>query len=45
MLTPIAIRVLFTDSVGKRKLQVGKFYYFLNGFEIQENGCIHIEEM
>ena len=45
MLTPIAIRVLSTDSVGKRKLQVGKFYYFLNGFEIQENGCIHIEEI
>lgn len=45
MLTPIAIRVLSADSVGKRKLQVGKFYYFLNGFEIQENGCIHIEEI
>ena len=45
MLTPIAIRVLSTDSVGKRKLQVGKFYYFLNGFEIQENGCIHIKEI
>ena len=45
MLTPIAIRVLSADSVGKRKLQVGKFYYFINGFEIQENGHIHIEEM
>lgn len=45
MLTPIAIRVLSADSVGKRKLQVGKFYYFLSGFEIQENGHIHIEEM
>ena len=45
MLTPIAIRVLSADSVGKRKLEVGKFYYFLSGFEIQENGHIHIEEM
>lgn len=45
MLTPIAIRVLSADSVGKRKLEVGKFYYFLSGFEIQENGNIHIEEM
>ena len=45
MLTPIAIRVLSADSVGKRKLQVGKFYYFLSGFVIQENGYIHIEEM
>lgn len=45
MLTPIAIRVLSADSVGKRKLQVGKFYYFLSGFAIQENGYIHIEEM
>ena len=45
MLTPIAIRVLTADSVGKRKLEVGKFYYFLSGFEIQENGNIHIEEM
>ena len=45
MLTPIAIRVLSADSVGKRKLQVGKFYYFINGFEIQDNGHIHIEEM
>ena len=45
MLTPIAIRVLSADSVGKRKLEAGKFYYFLSGFEIQENGHIHIEEM
>lgn len=45
MLTPIAIRVLSADSVGKRKLEVGKFYYFLSGFEIQENEHIHIEEM
>ena len=45
MLTPIAIRVLSADSVGKRKLEVGKFYYFLSGSEIQENGNIHIEEM
>lgn len=45
MLTPIAIRVLSAYSVGKRKLEVGKFYYFLSGFEIQENGNIHIEEM
>lgn len=45
MLTPIAIRVLSADSAGKRKLEVGKFYYFLSGFEIQENGNIHIEEM
>ena len=45
MLTPIAIRVLSADSVGKRKLQVGKLYYFLSGFEIQKNGHIHIEKM
>lgn len=45
MLTPIAIRVLSADSVGKRKLQVNRFYYFLNGFEIKEDGKIHIEEM
>ena len=44
MLTPIAIRVLSADSVGKRKLQVGKFYYFLKGFDIKENGNIYIEE-
>ena len=42
MLTPIAIRVLSADSVGKRKLQVGKFYYFLKGFDIKENGNIYI---
>lgn len=45
MLTPIAIRVLSADSVGKRKLQVNRFYYFLNGFEIKEDGKIYIEEM
>ena len=44
MLTPIAIRVLSADSVGKRKLQVGKFYYFLKGLEIQKNHNIYIEE-
>lgn len=44
MLTPIAIRVLSADSVGKRKLQIGKFYYFLKGFDIKENGNIYIEE-
>ena len=45
MLTPIAIRVLSADSVGKRKLQVNRFYYFLNGYEIKDDGEIHIEEM
>ncbi len=42
MLTPIAIRVLSPDSVGKRKLEEGKFYYLLEGFEIVDNGNIYI---
>ena len=45
MLTPIAIRVLSANSVGKRKLQVGKFYYFLDGFRIEKNEHIYIDEM
>lgn len=45
MLTPIAIRVLSDNSVGKRKLQTNRFYYFLDGFMIQDDGIIHIESM
>lgn len=44
MITPIAIRVLSADSVGKRKLQADKFYYFISGFEIKSNGEILIEQ-
>jgi hypothetical protein len=44
MITPIAIRVISADSVGKRKLQADKFYYFISGFEIKSNGEILIEQ-
>lgn len=44
MITPIAIRVLSADSVGKRKLQADRFYYFISGFEIKSNGDIFIEQ-
>ncbi|RRD79870.1 hypothetical protein EII14_04975 [Alloprevotella sp. OH1205_COT-284] len=38
MLTPIALRVLSDDSVGKRKLKTNKVYYLLDGFEITREG-------
>jgi len=42
MLTPIALRVLSDDSVGKRKLETHKIYYLLDGFEITNEGHLYV---
>ncbi len=42
MLTPIALRVLSSDSIGKRKLEANKFYYLQEGFDITDNGYIYV---
>ena len=38
MITPIAIKVLSQDSIGKRKLKPHQIYYLLEGFEINDDG-------
>lgn len=43
MLTPIAIKVLSPNSMGKRKLKPYEIYYFLEGFEIKDNGYMYIQ--
>ena len=42
MLTPIALRVLSDDSVGKRKLETHKIYYLLDGFKIKNEGHLYV---
>ena len=42
MLTPIALRVLSDDSVGKRKLETHKIYYLLDGFKITNEGHLYV---
>ena len=42
MLTPIALRVLSDDSVGKRKLGTHKIYYLLDGFKITNEGHLYV---
>lgn len=42
MLTPIALRVLSDESVGKRKLETNKIYYLLDGFEITNDGHLYV---
>lgn len=42
MLTPIALRVLSNDSIGKRKLEANKIYYLLDGFEITNEGRLYV---
>lgn len=42
MLTPIALRVLSEDSIGKRKLEANKIYYLSDGFEITNEGSLNI---
>lgn len=42
MLTPIALRVLSDDSVGKRKLEANKIYYLLDGFRIENDGHLYV---
>ena len=42
MITPIAIKVLSPNSVGKRKLEANKIYYLLDGYEISENGYLYV---
>lgn len=43
MLTPIAIKVLSPNSIGKRKLKPYQTYYLLEGFEIEDNGYMYIQ--
>lgn len=43
MLTPIAIKVLSPNSIGKRKLKPYQIYYLLEGFDIKDNGYMYIQ--
>lgn len=42
MLTIIALRVLSSNSIGKRRLEANKMYYLLEGFNITEDGHLYV---
>ena len=42
MFTIFALKVLTTQSTGRRKLIPNKLYYFLDGFKIEEDGRLFI---
>ncbi|MBD5339343.1 MAG: AAA family ATPase [Bacteroides sp.] len=44
MFTIFAIQVLSNQSVGRRKLTPNKYYYFLEGFEIDKDGKLIVDK-
>lgn len=44
MFIPFALRVLKDESVGQRKLKAGKAYYFLSGFDVNQDDQLFIDQ-